>query len=164
METTTEIKPMSKAQCVRVIDAVYWAIDRVINSNQHRDAHTREQRRMSYGLQDKWRALLEECGRQEKEHRAFGRRLHQSLRGRVSVPVAARYFAAMAVCRDVPELKSWTDADDIRSDWRIGYRLGETFAALGLWSQVRKHLESSTATSPDMIDRLKAIDYARDLA
>jgi hypothetical protein len=156
-------KNISRAAVVRLIHDVWIAIDLEVNSSRnlsHRTDRTEAQNRMAYGMQDRWRQLNSECLRHEREHRAFGRGLHQNLRGRVSVEIAAHYFAAIAVMREVPAISTWREASEIRSDWAIGFALGEAFAALDLWPSVRESLGPEGA---DKLTAMHAIDYAKDL-
>lgn len=154
---------LSRAAIVRLIHDVWVAIDREVNSSRnlsHNKERTEEQNRAAWRMQDAWRRLNAECMRHEKEHRAFGRSLQQKLRGRVSIEVAAQYFAAIAVMREVPMIATWRDAEGIRSDWAIGYALGETFAMLDLWTSVRAFLGPEAG---DMLTNMRLIDYAKDL-
>lgn len=136
-----------------------WAIDDVwilLDSVTHKSSMTERL----------WAELNRVTVQQEKEHRAFGASLKQSMKGRVSVETAARYFAAIAPFRQLVSPANWTEACDVRRDWAIGYALAELFGqfircghapAPTIWSLI---LQEKYITS---IERLKEIDYARDL-
>lgn len=149
-------KSKERARVEHVITSAFYAIDSAVNRACRYDA-TRidEQNRRAYKLQSLWSDLYAECERQEREHRALGKRLGQSLRGRTSVHLVACYFAARAVTREVPEVGSWFTANDVRRDWALGYAIGEVFNDLGLWREVIKRIGS--------ISPLADIDYSKDL-
>jgi hypothetical protein len=152
---------VSRAEIKRAIDAVWFAIDAEVNhSCRYYPERSEAQNRMAYGLQERWRRLNQECVRQEREHRAFGRRLNQSLRGRASVELAARYFAAMGVIREVPEVRTWFTATDIRSDWALGHALAECFEALCIWPEIHVRLGADALAKLNTVAR---VDYAKDL-
>lgn len=102
-----------------------------------------------------WRELNDLCERQEREHRRFMSSFTTHHPRAASVKLCARYFAAMALCREAPEIRTWWTAMDVRRDWAIGYALGEALADLSLWSEVVRQ--------GGMMRELSVIDYAKDL-
>jgi hypothetical protein len=152
---------MDRKTALHTIDVTFHAIDRVIGATTGSLADTSAEHRrarMSQGqrLQALWHQLQEVCLEQEKEHRAFMRRSDARLkRKRVPLVKAAAYFAAVAVCRDRPEIRTWFTACDIRRDWALGYAIGEALDDLALWSDVIR--------AGGLVQAIHEVDYAEVL-
>jgi hypothetical protein len=147
-------KSKERQRIEHVIYTAHGAIEAAVNrACRYDDKRSDGHNRLAYKLQGLWRQLNEATLRQERAHRGPGFKRHHAKP--VSVECAAYYFAAMAVAREVPEVRSWWTACDIRDDWRLGYALGEAFAELGLWPDVVRVIGS--------LSPLADIDYARDL-
>lgn len=109
-----------------------------------------------------WDDMLAVAERQEREHRAVGRRFTQ---GKASysqpVSVAVKYFACKCVLEVMGVPTSWKGFAVIRSDYRLGQAVRElAFESLlkrnptghGLWCELETRWQ------------LLAIDYAEDIA
>ncbi len=109
-----------------------------------------------------WDELLAVAERQEREHRAMGRRFtHGQASYSQPVSVAVKYFACKCILEPLPVPVTWQAFAGYRRDYQLGQALRElTVAALlahnptghGLWCDLETRWQ------------LLGIDYSEDIA